>query len=55
VKIVVIGGTGLIGSKVVSNLRKKGHELVAAVGYEPKDTTAYVQWYCFLSKVFKRL
>lgn len=29
-KIVVIGGTGLIGSKVVSNLRKKGHELVAA-------------------------
>lgn len=29
-KIVVIGGTGLIGSKVVSNLRKKGYELVAA-------------------------
>lgn len=29
-KIVVIGGTGLIGSKVVSILRKKGHELVAA-------------------------
>jgi uncharacterized protein YbjT (DUF2867 family) len=29
-KIVVIGGTGLIGSKVVSNLRQKGHELVAA-------------------------
>jgi NADPH-dependent 2,4-dienoyl-CoA reductase/sulfur reductase-like enzyme len=29
-KIVVIGGTGLIGSKVVSNLRQKGHEVVAA-------------------------
>ena len=29
-KIVVIGGTGLIGSKVVSNLRPKGHEVVAA-------------------------
>ena len=29
-KIVVIGGTGLIGTKVVANLRKQGHELVAA-------------------------
>ncbi len=29
-KIVVIGGTGLIGSKVASNLRQKGHEIVAA-------------------------
>ena len=29
-KIVVIGGTGLIGSKVVANLRQKGHEVVAA-------------------------
>ena len=29
-KIVVIGGTGLIGSKVISNLRKAGHEAVAA-------------------------
>ena len=29
-KIVVIGGTGLIGSKVVLNLRKKGHEVLAA-------------------------
>jgi uncharacterized protein YbjT (DUF2867 family) len=29
-KIVVIGGTGLIGSKVVSHLRKQGHEVVAA-------------------------
>lgn len=29
-KIVVIGGTGLIGSKVVSGLRAKWHEVVAA-------------------------
>lgn len=29
-KIVVIGGTGLIGSKVVERLRKHGHEAVAA-------------------------
>lgn len=29
-KIVVIGGSGLIGSKVVTRLRQKGHEVVAA-------------------------
>jgi len=29
-KIVVIGGTGLIGSKLVSKLRERGHEAVAA-------------------------
>lgn len=29
-KIVVIGGTGLIGSKVVANLRQEGHQVVAA-------------------------
>ncbi len=29
-KIVVIGGTGQIGSKVVANLRAQGHEAVAA-------------------------
>ncbi len=29
-KIVVIGGTGLIGSKLVSILRDKGHEVLAA-------------------------
>src|SRR5436309_4007685 len=29
-KIIVIGGTGLIGTKVVKNLREKGHEAVAA-------------------------
>jgi len=29
-KIVVIGGTGLVGSKVVEKLKQKGHEAVAA-------------------------
>src|SRR5712671_2750864 len=29
-KIVVIGGSGLIGKKVVTNLRQQGHEVVAA-------------------------
>jgi uncharacterized protein YbjT (DUF2867 family) len=29
-KIVVIGGSGLIGTKLVSRLREKGHEVVAA-------------------------
>src|SRR5262245_52444858 len=29
-KIVVIGGTGLIGAKLVNNLRHRGHEVVAA-------------------------
>jgi uncharacterized protein YbjT (DUF2867 family) len=29
-KIVVIGGTGLIGAKVVSNLHRRGHEVVVA-------------------------
>ncbi|MDO3628796.1 SDR family oxidoreductase [Mucilaginibacter sp. BT774] len=29
-KIVVIGGTGLIGSKVVAKLRQQGHQVIAA-------------------------
>jgi uncharacterized protein YbjT (DUF2867 family) len=29
-KIVVIGGTGLIGSKTVPILRQRGHEVIAA-------------------------
>ena len=29
-KIVVIGGTGLIGTKLVNNLRQRGHEVFAA-------------------------
>jgi len=29
-KIVVTGGTGLIGSKLVKKLREQGHEAIAA-------------------------
>src|SRR4051794_19419770 len=29
-KIVVIGGSGLIGKKAVMNLRQRGHEVLAA-------------------------
>jgi uncharacterized protein YbjT (DUF2867 family) len=29
-KVVIIGGTGLIGSKVFENLKQKGHEAIAA-------------------------
>ena len=29
-KIVVIGGSGLIGSKLVTKLRERGHESLAA-------------------------
>jgi uncharacterized protein YbjT (DUF2867 family) len=29
-KIVVIGGSGLIGTKLVNNLQQHGHEVVAA-------------------------
>jgi uncharacterized protein YbjT (DUF2867 family) len=37
-KIVVIGGTGLIGSKLVSKLREMGHETVAASPNTGVDT-----------------
>jgi len=37
-KIVVIGGTGLIGSKLVSLLRSKGHEVLAASPNSGVDT-----------------
>lgn len=30
IKVVVIGGTGLIGSRLVKNLRQRGHEVVVA-------------------------
>ena len=29
-KIVVIGGSGLIGTKVVAQLRQQGHQVIAA-------------------------
>lgn len=37
-KIVVIGGTGLIGSKIVQILGRKGHEVVAAAPSTGVDT-----------------
>ena len=37
-KIVVIGGSGLIGTKLVSNLRERGHEVVAASPSSGVDT-----------------
>jgi uncharacterized protein YbjT (DUF2867 family) len=39
-KIVVIGGTGLIGSKLVAKLRKDGHEPLAASPDTGVDTIA---------------
>lgn len=37
-KILVIGGTGLIGSKVVEKLKMKGHEAIAAAPNTGVDT-----------------
>jgi len=37
-KIVVIGGSGLIGSKLVANLRRHGHEVLAASPASGVDT-----------------
>ena len=37
-KIVIIGGTGLIGSKVVARLRERGHEAVPAAPNTGVDT-----------------
>lgn len=37
-KTVVIGGTGLIGTKVVNNLRQRGHDVLAASPKSGVDT-----------------
>ena len=37
-KVVVIGGTGLIGSKLVNKLRQQGHEAIAAAPNTGVDT-----------------
>lgn len=37
-KVVVIGGTGLIGSKVVQKLKKRGHDALAAAPNTGVDT-----------------
>ena len=39
-KIVVIGGTGLIGSKVVGKLNRHGHEAIAAAPNTGVNTLA---------------
>jgi len=39
-KIVIIGGTGLIGTKTVERLRRKGHEVVAASPGSGVDTVS---------------
>jgi uncharacterized protein YbjT (DUF2867 family) len=41
-KIVVIGGTGLIGSKTVATLRQGGHQVLAATAslYRARRATA---------------
>ncbi len=38
-KLVIIGGTGLIGSKLVTKLREHGHEAVAASPDNSSDST----------------
>src|SRR6516225_9736290 len=42
-KIVVIGGTGLIGSKVVERLKQKGHQAIAAAPNTGVNTMAGAQ------------
>ena len=37
-KILVVGGTGLIGSRLVTRLRKAGHEAVSAAPESGVDT-----------------
>lgn len=37
-KIVIIGGTGLVGSKAAERLRKQGHEVIAAAPSTGVDT-----------------
>ena len=49
-KIVVIGGTGLIGSNVVAKLRQKGHDVNAASPSNPtrpldqRSITTWATW-----------
>ena len=41
-KIVVIGGTGLIGSKTVAILRHGGHEVVACPSPKPRPAAKWL-------------
>jgi len=42
-RIVVIGGTGLVGSKVVHGLAEHGHDAVAAAPSTRKDRRVTAQ------------
>lgn len=43
-KIVVTGSTGLVGSALIPELKKEGHEVVRLVRAEPKDSATEVAW-----------
>ncbi len=43
-KIVVIGGSGLIGKKLVNNLRQHGHQVVAASPSSGVNTITGEDW-----------
>jgi uncharacterized protein YbjT (DUF2867 family) len=43
-KIVIIGGTGLIGSKLVARLRERGHDALAAAPNTGVDTITGRAW-----------
>ena len=43
-KVVVIGGTGLIGSKVVAKLKEHGHEAIAAAPNTGVNTLTGESW-----------
>ena len=43
-KIVVIGGSGLIGTKLVNKLRQLGHEVVAASPASGVNTSLVRDW-----------
>ena len=44
-KIVVVGGTGLIGSKLVTRLREHGHDALAA-SPDSGVNTITGEWHC---------
>jgi uncharacterized protein YbjT (DUF2867 family) len=43
-KVVVIGGSGLIGTKLVKNLRERGQQVVAATPSSGANTSLVTNW-----------
>jgi uncharacterized protein YbjT (DUF2867 family) len=43
-KVVVIGGSGLIGTKLVKNLRERGQQLAAASPSSRANTSLVTNW-----------